>query len=89
MLGYSVKAAAVRDCIALDGRRVMPGDPGFLAAQYGRLRLGPMPAGWMFEDRATLKLYALIDGNPVLLEAHARALGLFASARDRPAVARP
>lgn len=75
VLGYRIVSAMVNDCIAPDGSLKLPGDEGFLAAQYGRLGVTPMPAGWMFERRACTKLVAIVDGNPILLTDHARALG--------------
>lgn len=75
VLGYKIKVQEVRDCIAPDGSIAQPGDAGFLAAHEGRLGLSPMPPGWMFETRRASKLFALIDGNPILLEARAKKLG--------------
>lgn len=75
VLGYIVASATVRDCIRPDGSHAVPGDDGFLAAQYGRLGVSPMPAGWSFVERPAHKLFALVDGNPILLEQQARALG--------------
>lgn len=75
VLGYFIRAVNVNDCIAPDGTRKVPGDKGFLEAQYGRLGLMPMPPGWMIEWRDTHKLYALVAGNPILLETTARRAG--------------
>jgi hypothetical protein len=75
VLGYIVRAQEVRDCIAPDGSIAQPGTPGFREAQEGRLGLSPMPKGWMFETRQASKLFAIVDGNPILLEQHAKALG--------------
>lgn len=75
VLGYTVRKTTIRDCIGPDGRIRVPGDDGFRAAQEGRLGVAPMPAGWRFIEREAHKLYALVDGNPVLLEAPARRLG--------------
>lgn len=75
VLGYAVQAAVVRDCLRPDGTRAAPGDDGFREATYGRLGFGPMPAGWSFVERTAHKLFALVDGNPVLLEQQAKALG--------------
>ncbi len=75
VLGYTVKRATVNDCIAPDGSRKVPGDAGFREAHYGRLKLTPMPKGWVFETREVHKLIALVSGNPILLEDQAKALG--------------
>jgi hypothetical protein len=75
VLGYVVEEQTVRDCIAPDGNRKVPGDEGFCEAQWGRLGVAPMPKGWVFEERTVLKLFAIVDGNPILLEKQARALG--------------
>jgi hypothetical protein len=75
VLGYLVRLRTVRDCYGPDGRRRVPGDAGYLEAQHGRLRLAPMPKGWRFEERTAAVLCALVDGNPILLESQARAIG--------------
>lgn len=75
VLGYRVVQDIVRDCIRPDGTHAVPGDPGYTDAQMGRLGWAPMPKGWMFEERQACKLLAIVDGNPILLEDHARALG--------------
>ena len=84
VLGYVVKAVTVRDCIAPDGSHKVPGDEGYLEAQYGRLGLHPMPKGWMFETRKTTKLFALVSGNPILLESQAKALGYARACATEP-----
>lgn len=75
VLGYKVVNAEVRDCIAPDGSIAQPGTPGFREAHEGRLGVAPMPKGWMFETRRCQKLCAIVDGNPILLESQAKALG--------------
>lgn len=75
VLGYEIKTQEVHDCIAPDGSIAQPGMPGFRESQEGRLGVTPMPKGWMFETRRTHKLFAIVDGNPVLLERQARGLG--------------
>lgn len=75
VLGYQVVSCEVRDCIRPDGSHAVPGDKGFYEATMGRLGVTPMPKGWMFETRQTHKLFAIIDGNPILLEKQAQKLG--------------
>jgi len=84
VLGYLVQWQEMRDCYGPDGKLCRPGDAGFLDAQCGRLGLSPMPAGWRFERRASRVLIAIVDGNPILLEQPARALGYPRALADGP-----
>lgn len=88
VLGYVIKSAMVLDCYGPDGKMRVPGDAGFLEAQYGRLGLQPMPPGWRFVKREAQMLYALVKGNPVLLEDHARRLGYSRALATAPNVLR-
>ena len=84
VLGYSIKLTTVRDCIKPDGSHAVPSDPGFYEATLGRLKAAPMPKGWMFEERQAHKLYALVSGNPILLEDQARRLGYARATASNP-----
>ncbi len=75
IMGYMVTREDVRDVIGPDGQIKLPGDPGFLDAQVARLTHGKMPTGWQITARSAQVLYALIDGNPCLLEEQARDRG--------------
>lgn len=87
VLGYVVNARTVRDCIAPDGRRTVPGDPGFLEAQHGRLGVAPMPAGWMFEESRAAKIARADRRQSDTAKSAGKGPRLFACDRDRPAVA--
>lgn len=84
VLGYVVEETTVRDCIKPDGSHAVPSDPGFYEATLGRLKAAPMPKGWMFEERQAHKLYALVSGNPILLEGQARRLGYARATASNP-----
>jgi len=75
VLGYVVRTATVQDCFDPDGKMRVPGDRGYLDAQMGRLKWGPMPPGWRFVERDAQVLYAVVKGNPVMLEDQAQGLG--------------
>ena len=75
VMGYAVTREDVRDVVGPDGQIRLPGDSGFLDAQMARLTHGRMPPGWEIRTRSALVLYALIDGNPMLLEEQARERG--------------
>lgn len=68
VLGYAVKTAKIREYFGPDGVRHYPGDEGFSDAVRCHWRSMPMPAGWRCEDRFAPVLYAIVDGNPILLE---------------------
>lgn len=72
VMGYEVTTEEVRDLFGPDGKKRYPGDEGFRAAQMARLYSEPMPKGWRFETRRATVLYALVDGNPILLESAVR-----------------
>lgn len=72
VMGYEVVTEDVRDLFGPDGKKRYPGDDGFRAAQMARLYSEPMPKGWRFETRRATVLYALVDGNPILLKSAAR-----------------
>lgn len=75
VLGYSVSEQKVTDMIGPDGRIARPGDEGFLDAQLWRLGQQDQPKGWEMRHRTATTLYAVVQGNPILLEEAARALG--------------
>lgn len=76
VLGYKVERQEVQDSIGPDGKKKVPGDPGFLEAHIGRLTQCPEKMkGWTFKVRVAQKLFAIVDGNPVLLEQQAKMLG--------------
>ncbi len=53
-----------------------PGDDGFLDATLSRFYKGyKMPKGWRIEQTKARFIYALVKGNPILLEEPARKLG--------------
>ena len=72
ILGYVVKAATIREYFGPDGLQRYPGDNGFGDAVRCHWRSMPMPAGWRCEDRSAPVLYAIVDGNPLLLEGLAK-----------------
>ena len=68
VLGYAIKTAKIREYFGPDGARRYPGDEGYGDAVRCHWRSIPMPAGWQCEDRPAPVLYAIVDGNPILLE---------------------
>lgn len=75
VLGYAVKETLIREHFGPDGKRRYPGDEGFTAAVCSHWRASPMPTGWRCEDRSAPVLYAIVDGNPILLESLAKESG--------------
>lgn len=43
-----------------------------------------MPTGWRFEEREGQVVYAVVRGNPILLEEQARSLGYSRALADSP-----
>lgn len=75
VLGYTIKTESVRDVYGPDGHLRFPGDAGYYDLQCARLTCQPLPKGWRIEERLAAVLYALIDGNPILLEEQAKDRG--------------
>lgn len=75
VLGYSVRREEVRDVFGPDFLLRQPGDPGYFDVAAARLTGRRIPKGWSVKTRVALVLYALIDGNPILLEEQARERG--------------
>lgn len=58
------------------GRIKNPGDAGFFDAQLSRFYSAhKMPHGWRVEHSTARFIYAIISGNPILLEEPAREMG--------------
>ncbi len=85
VLGYEIGGSTqTHDVINPSGRKINPGDAGYMEAQRGRLKASPMPQGYKIVYRTTTFLYALVSGNPILLEEDARAAGYVRATATSP-----
>lgn len=76
VLGYIIgDLTETHDVINPDGKIIHPGDTGYHDAQMGRLKVIPMPKGYKIINRQARFLYAIVKGNPILLEKDAREAG--------------
>ena len=77
--GYTIAIEKTHKILDEKGNRKYPGEEGFLEAQQFRL-MGEKngysaPAGWKIVNHEAKILYAIVEGNPILLENQAKKLG--------------